>query len=57
MCKMGPCRPRIESNVPSPMNIIKSNIRNKMGDKFLTDCLVYYIEKELFTTIDNEVIL
>lgn len=41
----------------SAMNIIKSNLRNKMGDEFLTDCLVCYIEKELFMGIDNEVIL
>ncbi|KAL6531211.1 hypothetical protein OROHE_014280 [Orobanche hederae] len=41
----------------SAMNIIKSNLRNKMGDEFLTDCLVCYIEKDLFTAIDNEVIL
>lgn len=41
----------------SSMNIIKSNLRNKMGDEFLTDCLVCYIEKELFTSIDNEIII
>ena len=41
----------------SVMNIIKSNLSNKMGDKFLTDCLVCYIEKDFFKAIDNEVIL
>lgn len=41
----------------SAMNIIKTNLRNKMGDEFLTDCLVCYIEKELFTSIDNEIII
>lgn len=41
----------------SAMNIIKTNLRNKMGDEFLTDCLVCYIEKDLFTSIDNEVII
>ncbi|KAL8119005.1 hypothetical protein AgCh_016485 [Apium graveolens] len=38
----------------SAMNIIKTNLRNKMGDEFLTDCLVCYIEKELFINIENE---
>ncbi|XP_074323164.1 uncharacterized protein LOC141660101 [Apium graveolens] len=41
----------------SAMNIIKTNLRNKMGDEFLTDCLVCYIEKELFINIENEVII
>ncbi|XP_074362582.1 uncharacterized protein LOC141702871 [Apium graveolens] len=38
----------------SAMNIIKTNLRNKMGDEFFTDCLVCYIEKELFISIENE---
>lgn len=32
----------------SVMNIIKLKLRNKMGDEFLSDCLVCCIEKELF---------
>ncbi|XP_016165011.2 zinc finger MYM-type protein 1-like [Arachis ipaensis] len=38
----------------SAMNIIKSRLRNRMGDEFLNDCLVTYIERETFDCIDNE---
>ncbi|KAK9677030.1 hypothetical protein RND81_11G117300 [Saponaria officinalis] len=41
----------------SAMNIIKTDLRNKMGDDFLTNCLVCYIEKDVFRNIDNEVII
>ncbi|XP_074376866.1 uncharacterized protein LOC141718383 [Apium graveolens] len=41
----------------SAMNVVNSNLRNKMGDDFLIDCLVSYIEKDLFTAIDNEAIM
>ncbi|XP_020997367.1 uncharacterized protein LOC107486280 [Arachis duranensis] len=36
------------------MNIIKSRLRSRMGDEFLNDCLVTYIERETFDCIDNE---
>lgn len=39
----------------SGMKVVKSNLRNKMGDDFLTDCLVCYIEKNLLIATDNEV--
>ncbi|XP_016186259.1 uncharacterized protein LOC107627967 [Arachis ipaensis] len=39
----------------SAMNIIKSRLR--MGDEFLNDCLVTYIERETFDCIDNEKII
>ncbi|XP_058005418.1 uncharacterized protein LOC131181388 [Hevea brasiliensis] len=32
----------------SAMNIIKSSLRNRMGDELLNDCLVAYIERDLF---------
>jgi len=41
----------------SAMNIIKTDLRNKMGNDFLTDCLVCYIEKDVFRSIDNEDII
>lgn len=41
----------------SAMNIVKTNLRNKMGDDFLTDCLVCYVERDIFRRIDNEVII
>ncbi|RYQ94895.1 hypothetical protein Ahy_B08g089852 [Arachis hypogaea] len=39
------------------MNIIKSRLRNRIGDEFLNDCLVTYIERETFDCIDNEKII
>ncbi|XP_057790843.1 uncharacterized protein LOC131007950 [Salvia miltiorrhiza] len=33
----------------SAMKFIKSALRNRMGDKLLNDCLISYIEKDVFT--------
>ncbi|KAL9662712.1 hypothetical protein QQ045_027545 [Rhodiola kirilowii] len=41
----------------SAMKIVKTDLRNKIGDDFLTDCLVCYIEKDVFKSIDNEAIM
>ncbi|XP_057760517.1 uncharacterized protein LOC130980889 [Arachis stenosperma] len=41
----------------SAMNIIKSRLCNRMGDEFLNDCLMTYIERETFDCIDNEKII
>ena len=41
----------------SSMKIIKTDLRNKMRDDFLNDCMVCYIEKEIFVKIENKVIL
>ncbi|XP_020979414.1 zinc finger MYM-type protein 1-like [Arachis ipaensis] len=41
----------------SAMNIIKSRLRNRMGDEWLNDCLVTYIERETFNQVDNETII
>ena len=41
----------------SAMKIIKSSLRNRMGDEWMNDCLVSYIESDIFKTIDNEAIL
>lgn len=38
------------------MNIVKSKLRNKMGDEWLNDCLLTYIESELFEQTDKDVI-
>ena len=32
----------------STMNIIKNRLRNQIGDKWMNDCLVTYIEKNIF---------
>jgi hypothetical protein len=36
------------------MNIVKNRLRNRMGDQWMNDCLVTYIEKDIFKTISNE---
>ncbi|XP_061943830.1 uncharacterized protein LOC133668101 [Populus nigra] len=41
----------------SAMHIIKSRLRNRMGDKWMNDSLVVYIEKDIFDKIDNEAIM
>nr|XP_027090422.1 zinc finger MYM-type protein 1-like [Coffea arabica] len=41
----------------SAMSIVKTDLRNKMGDEWMNDCLVIYIEKDIFATIENEQIL
>ncbi|KAK4269479.1 hypothetical protein QN277_022633 [Acacia crassicarpa] len=41
----------------SAMKYIKTTLRNRMGDEWLNDCLVSYIEKDVFDSIDNESIM
>ena len=41
----------------SAMKIVKSRLRNRMCDPFLNDCLVCYIEKDVFDTISNDSIM
>ncbi|XP_042446507.1 zinc finger MYM-type protein 1-like [Zingiber officinale] len=41
----------------STMKIIKTDLRNRMGDEWMNDSLVKYIEKDIFATIENEQIL
>ncbi|XP_057775196.1 uncharacterized protein LOC130994180 [Salvia miltiorrhiza] len=41
----------------SAMKIIKSVLRNRMGDNLLNDCLVPYIEKDVFVNVTNEAIM
>ncbi|KAL5833527.1 hypothetical protein ACOSQ3_017201 [Xanthoceras sorbifolium] len=41
----------------SAMKLLKTPLRNKMDDDFLTDCIVIYIEKEIADTIDLEHII
>ena len=39
------------------MNIIKNRLRNQIGDQWMNDCLVTYIEKDIFKTIKYEEIM
>ncbi|XP_022892030.1 zinc finger MYM-type protein 1-like [Olea europaea var. sylvestris] len=41
----------------SSMNLIKSDLRNKMEDEWLNDNLVVYLEKSIFKKLENEAIL
>ena len=36
------------------MNIVKGVLRNKMGDEFMSGCLICYVEKDIFPTITND---
>jgi hypothetical protein len=38
----------------SALNIIKTDLRNKMGDEWLNDLMICYTEKEIFRKIVNE---
>jgi hypothetical protein len=41
----------------SVMNIVKTRLRNKIEDEFLTDSLMVYIEREVATTISIDSII
>ena len=46
----------VEKAFPT-MNIIKNRLRNKLGDQWMNDCLVTYIEKDIFKAIKCEEIM
>ncbi|XP_052171575.1 uncharacterized protein LOC127787555 [Diospyros lotus] len=41
----------------SAMKIVKTRLRNRIGDQLLNDSLVMYIENDIFSKIDNDVIM
>lgn len=41
----------------SAMRILKNRLRNRMGDEWLNDCLITYIEKDTFNSIGNEAVM
>ena len=41
----------------STMNIIKNRLHNQIGDQWMNDCLITYIEKYIFKTIKCEEIM
>ena len=41
----------------SAMNIVKNRLRNRMGDEWMNDNLIVYIEKDIFDIVDNEIIM
>lgn len=44
----------IVERVFSAMKIVKNRLRNRIGDEYLNECLVTYIEREIFRNISNE---
>ena len=40
----------------SAMNVVKKKLRYKMGDQFMSDCLICYVEKDIFSTITNDAV-
>lgn len=38
----------------SAMKIVKTRLHNRIGDKWMNDCLVIYIESDVLENIDNE---
>ncbi|XP_073355252.1 uncharacterized protein [Aegilops tauschii subsp. strangulata] len=38
----------------SAMNVVKKKLHNKIGDQFMSDCLICYVEKEMFSPISND---
>ena len=52
-----PVATAIVERVFSAMNIIKNQLRNRIGDQWMNDCLVIYIEKDIFKTIECEEIM
>jgi len=41
----------------STMKIVKNRLCNQLRDAWMNDCLVTYIEKDVFNKIDNELII
>ena len=41
----------------SVLNFIKNKLRNSMGDQYLNDCLVTFIEKQFFLCVADEDII
>ena len=41
----------------SGMHFVKTKLRNRIGDQWLNDSLVIYIEREIFECVDNECIM
>ena len=43
--------------VLSGMHLVKTELRNRIGDQWSNDSLIIYVEKEIFYCIDNAVII
>ena len=38
----------------SGLNLVKNQMRNHMGDELLNDCLVTFLEREIFSNISED---
>ena len=38
----------------SAMTIVKNKLRNSLGDQILNDCLIIFIERDLFSQVSND---
>ncbi|KAG5613175.1 hypothetical protein H5410_024456 [Solanum commersonii] len=41
----------------SSLKYIKNELRNSIGDEFLNDCLVCYVERKIFANVSNDAII
>ncbi|CAH9102621.1 unnamed protein product [Cuscuta europaea] len=41
----------------SAMKIVKTNLRNRIGDRYMSDCLTCFIERDVFETVTNETVM
>ena len=41
----------------STMNYIKNKLRNKMGDSYLNNCMVTFVDRDFFNQVKNEDII
>ena len=41
----------------SGMKIVKTNLRSRIGDQFMSDCLICYVEKEEMMKVTNESVI
>ncbi|KAL7249448.1 hypothetical protein ACSBR1_011609 [Camellia fascicularis] len=52
-----PVATAIVERVFSTMNIVKNRLRNQIGDEWMNDSLVVYIERDIFDGVDNDTIM
>ena len=43
--------------IEKDVEYIKNELCNRMGDQWMNDCLIVYIEKDVTCSIDNEIIM
>lgn len=39
------------------MNYVKNKLRNRMGEQYLNDCLVTFLEREFFVQVKDDDII